>query len=343
MTFVEELEKVRRFLRDPDGLIWTDGDVLVYYNDALLEIASKIGFVEKVHSYKYPPEWTFSFFYDWERQSLDGDLYQCLTIWQARNIVVAYPWEAVYWLTNSDTPDGGTRFIHPWESAYASPADYIPLPFHAKFHKARYVAYNERSLSPTTQGELSDKDSHYRTASGTPGWYWRPDIEGNQIVLYPRPSSVTFDDGGLLREPTEALADDGGLNTWQEDSLDETDTGIIIDNIDTANALFMVFEAIPNEVYDDVGDWHTEQIDFPEMFLKYVRYGCLERCFGADNDGFIPSLRDFWRMRKEIGIKAIKRFKVARLADRTFQLGGSRGRVQSSHPRLPAEYPVQAV
>ncbi len=340
-NFATQLIKVRRFLRDPDGLIWTDEDVRTYYNDTLLELSSKIGFIEKVHTYKYPPEWTFSYMYDWEKQYADGDKYQCFTIWQAQNVVITYPWEATYWLTNSDTPDSGTRFTHPWESAYSAPADYVPSPFHAKFNKARFVAYNERALSPTTQGELAGKDSHYKTASGTPGWYWRPDIEGNQIVIYPRPSSITFDDGGLLRDPTEALDDAGGLNTWDEASLDERDTGIITDNIDTVDALFMVFESLPQEVTSSAGDWYTEEVDFPDIFLKYVMAGCLERCFGADNDGFIPSLRDYWRLRKEIGIKAIRKFKVLRLSDRTFQLGGNQGRRLSSHPRLPAEYPIQ--
>ena len=339
-TFSSELTIIRRFLRDPSGDIWSDTDILTYWNDALLELARKVGYQEKVHSYKYPPEWTYSYMRDWEWTFAEGDKYQCLIPWQARKATVCYPWEATYFLTNSDVADDGARFIHPWEAFYLAPADSVPSPFHAKFHKAKFIAYDERGLTPTTRKELAEGDSHYKTAAGTPVYYWRPDEQSNQIVIYPRASSVTWDDGGLLREPTEALADISGLNTWAEAHVDEGDTGIITDTIDTEDRLFMVFEAVPETIPADSGRW-SEEMDWPAFLSKYVRYGTLERCFGADTDGFIPTLRDYWNLRKEVGIKAIKRFKSLRTSDRTYQLGGGRRLRQSRHPRLPSSYPVQ--
>jgi hypothetical protein len=340
-SFADQLTIIRRFLRDPNGDVWTDYDVLTYWNDALLEIARKVGYIEKVHTYKYPPEWSNSYIYDFEYEYTNGDRYQALSQWQARSQVITYPWEPGYFLTNSDVADDGSRFTHPWEAFYSSPADYVPSPFHFKFHRAKYIAYDEETLTYASRKSLSSQDSHYRTAQGGAICYWRPDETSNQIVLYPRPSGVTFDDGGLPGSPIETYSDTGGIQTWDEAYLDERDTGIITEAIETEKRIFMVFEAIPNLVPDDPGSWY-EDIDFPAFMLKHVRYATLERCFGADTDGFIPSLRDFWNTRKEIGISIIKKYKSLRMTDRIFVLGGGMASRVSKHPRLPSSYPRQS-
>ena len=327
-------------MRDPDGNIWSDQDIRVYFNDTLLELARRVGYLEKVHTYKYPPEWSFSYLQSWEWSASEGDKYQALTIWQSRNYVSCYPWEAGYFLTNSDVADDGYRFIHPWEAFYADPADYVPAPFHYKFHKAKYLAYDEEELLPADRKDIASNDSHYRTASGDPVNYWQPDEYTNQIILYPRPNGVTFDDGGLPHGPTETFSDTGGIQTWDEEYLDERDTGFIIEAIETEDRIFMIFEAIPVEIPNDAGTWF-EDVDWPEFMLKHVRYGTLERCYGADTDGYIPSLRDYWRTRKEIGISAIKKYKQLRLSDRVYRLGGGKPHVVSRHPRLPSTYPAQ--
>jgi len=339
MKFSNELEIIRRFLRDPDGDIWSDNDIQTFWDDAQQEIFTKVGFPERVHSYKYPPEWTFSYMRDWERQYADGDRYQCLSIWQARNWTVCYPWEAGYWLDSSDTPDDGSRFTHPWEAAYCTPADYVPVPLHNKFHNMKFCAFDEEPLEPIEKKQLALSDSHYRTASGTPVSYWRPDGYNNQLVPYPRPTGITWDDTSLIRSPLDSFDDAGGILTWAEGYLDESDSGIITDTIAVDGQMFMVFEAMPEDIPDDVGDWYKTEIDMPDFFSKYVRYATLERCFGADTDGFIPSLRDYWKLRKEIGLKAMKKFKAMRCTDRDYRLGGGISRARSRHPRLPSEYP----
>jgi len=338
-NFNSELTIIRRFLRDPDGNIWTDLDILTYWNDTQQEIFSKIQYQEKVNTYKYPPEWTYSYMRDWENEHTEGDKYQCLMIWQARDYTVCYPWEPGYFLTNSDVGDDGTRFVYPWESEYSSPADYVPLPLHRRLHDIKFMAFDEEQLFPTDRKQLSLSDRFYRTSSGRAVNYWRPDDKENQFVLYPRPSSITWDDVGLLRSPLDSFGDSGQIETWDEAYIDQRDTGIITDSIDTDGQVFMVFESIPEDVNDNPSDWYSIELDLPDFFRKYIRYGVLERCFGANTDGFIPSLRDYWQLRKQIGIKAIKKYKSLRNADRDYRFGGTYQSARSKHPRLPAEYP----
>ena len=338
-TFNDQLTIIRRYLRDPDGNIWPDETIRTYWNDAQLEVATKIGFLEKVNVYTYPPQWTYSYMRDWEHEYTEGDRYRALTTWQARNTECCYPWEPGYWLTSSDTTDGGTRFTHPWESGYSGPGDVVPIPFHDRFTKMKFMAFDEQPLTFIDRKNLAQSDSHFKTASGSPLYYWPIDEYENTFVLYPRPSSITWDDDSLLESPLDSFDDAGGIITWTEAALDETDTGIITETVDADGNIFAIFESLPQDV--PVSDWAETEIDWPEFLVKYIRFGALERCYGADTDGFIPSLRDFWKLRKEAGVKAMKRYKALRSTDRDYQLGGRMRQPVARHSRLPAGYPRQ--
>ena len=338
MKFSGELTKIRRFLRDPDGAILSDYDIVTYWNDAQEEIFTKTGYIERVHAYKYPPEWTISYMRDWEHTYTDGNMYQCLIEFQALNAEVCYPWEAGYWLDTSTTFDSGARFTHPWESYYLAPADYVPIPLHSRFQNMKLLAFDEDIIKGKDRKEIASKDPFYKTVTGEPVYYYRPDEQGKQLVLYPRPSSVEFDDTSLFTSPLDTFDDAGGIDSWDEAQVDETGKGMISDAIDGDGRVLCIFEMLPLDVTDSPGDWETVELDAPAFWLKYVRAGCLERCYGADTELFIPSLRDYWRLRKEIGLRAIKRYKALRKTDRDYVLGGGMTRARTKHPRLPSEY-----
>ena len=336
-AFIDELTIMRRFLRDPDGNIWSDDDLITYWNDAQREMSIKAGFNERAQTFYYPPQWTWAILFPWEYGYSDGDRFETLLTWPAEDATVCYPWEPAYFLDTAGTADDGYRFTHPWEGFLCSgPADYIPFPLHADLQNIRYLAYDEEGLEPQDRKNIAGNDSNYRTSSGAPAFYWRPDQAGNQAVLYPRPTSITWDDGGLLHEPTNTYDDAGGINTWSEDMLDYQDGGIILEAIGTENTVFMIYDAVLVDVMTKY-----DNIDLGPYLTKYVRYGCLERALGADTDGFVPSLRDYWKQRKELGFNAINRLKGSRCNDRDYRLGGNGSGGRSRHPRLPGEYPRQ--
>jgi hypothetical protein len=438
-TFNESLDRIRRFLRDPDGLIWPDEDIRIYWNDSQLEIADKIGFIEKINAYSYPPLWTWAYQWDWEIQHIDGDKLQALNNWPVRNMVISYPWEPGYYLDSMSTMDDGTRFIHPWESVYCSPADAVKIPLHEKFHKGKFVAYDELEIDITSEKEIAENDPYYKTKIGSPVSCYRPSEFDNTMILYPRPSSIVWDDSNLLSDdttdslvassPVDVFPNDpisialtisdwglgyhygdvltvvqtdpsstitkgsgctlfvygidasghilvlnvltnglgysdannlapsgghgsgckidiivtvkGGIVSYQEDAFDESDTGIIFDTVDAEDHFLMIFEAMPDEVAEEVDTWDDELTFWPPYMISLVEHSTLARCFGADTDGFIPSLRDYWELRKKIGIEAIKLFKLNKLTDRDFRMGGVSRPMRSAHPRLPSSYPRQ--
>jgi len=334
---------MRRFLRDPDDNIWDDEQIRLYWNQAQLEIADKIGLIERIRAYPYPPIYVVSYMWDWEIAQTEGSIYRCLNNWPTRDMTFCYPWEPGYYLSEVSVPDDGYRFLHPWETGYGAPGDVLRIGLHQKFHKMVFCAFDERQIHPLAEREIAATDRYYKTKAGEVTNYYRPDEYGNDIVLYPRPGSITWDEAmWLLDDASEAFGTEStdGIVSYQEDGFDESDTGIIWDTVDTDENLFMIFEALPDEIEEDTYTWDDEISWWPPYMIPVVEYATLERCYGADTDGFIPSLRDYWELRKKIGIEAIKQFKNKRLTDRDYQMGGKLKPVRSKHPRLPAGYPA---
>jgi hypothetical protein len=342
-TFLDELRVLRRFLRDPNGIIWDNEDLRFFWNDAQVEIATKVGFMERARAYRYPPSYTWSYTYDHELQdpAVQGDLYRCFMDWEADTGFCIYPWEPGYWESASSTPDDGYRFTHPWEGAQESPAaEVVKMPLDPAFYRTKFVAFNELKLEPLPKRELAKGDPFYGLRIGEPRAYYHPDAQSNQLVIFPKPAAVTWEDqvpgaDTLRTDPTVGLSDTGGINTFVDSDLDESDTGIAIEIINIIGQLFMVFEAYPQ----DVVDYEDQLTYWPAFMLRVVRYGTLENAFGANTDGFIPSLRDYWKQRKDLGIQSIVQLKHGRMKDRDYRMGGTDKPWRSKRLRLPAGYP----
>jgi len=397
MTLADSLTRIRRFLRDPNGDIWTDDDVKTYFNDAQKEVAQKVRLLTRIETSYYPPQYTWSYLFDFEHEYVEGDEYRPLHLHMQTGSVRCYPWETAIWPETITTGDDGARFIHPWESEYCSPAEAVPVPLHAKFEAMKYAAFDNSPLDMMTERELMKWDANYRTRTGKVEYYYIPDEYRNQVILYPRPSTVVwqFEDHTGTLDTTTAYSDtntmaytgdwehdylgtatgyyafplqgesyfDYGMSlyTWEQveeigaemllsigipeeiggmiydgDSwLDQQDVGLAVDVIDTDNALLMVYDFSPR----DIG--FTDGSDFPAWAVKTVEHATLERCFGADTDGYIPTLRDYWKLRKEIGINMLNRVYRMALNDRDYRLGGNgqattRGRGFSLGSHYPA-------
>ncbi len=334
---------MRRFLRDPDGDIWDSEEIRLYWNNAQLEIATKINYIERVHAYRYPPFWTWTYLYDHEYSHCEGDRYKAFHGFGARDMVVTYPWEPGYTLDALDYADDGTRFTHPWESEYCSPADVIKIPLHAQFHRMKFSAFDEQKIDPITEKEVAEGNRFYKTTEGEPVNYYRISEEENTVVIYPKPSSVTWDDAYLLgSDPDESFSETSGegLINYQADSYDEADYGVIFDTIDADGHLLMIFEVLPDDVEEETDTWGDPIAWWPAYMLPVIEYATLERCFGADTEGYIPSLRDYWELRKKIGIETIKQFKQDHLKDRDFRMGGEGKVSERVYPSLPSGYPA---
>jgi hypothetical protein len=323
--FQDSLTKLRRFLRDPDGDIWSDDDLLAHWNDALIEIAQKTHILEKVLCLRWPPEYDWVVTFDWEKVFVEGDILNFGELWQVRNVMVTFPWEAGYYLDSLDAGGEGYVIMHPWELAHTNAGHTVYFNLHNQAYRIKLMSYDRDIVEPRLQQEIAIEDRWYKTVVGRPRYYWQRDEYTNQVALYPRPSATDLQE----TDYTELLGEPGMITNlgW----LDYADIGIKFDIVDNENALLCIFEPIPRAAIFDSDN------EFPPWMIKYVEYATLERAYSADTDGFIPSLRDYWTYRKEVGIQAIKKYKTARLKDRNFCLNPGR-RAQKSTPKLPYGY-----
>jgi len=120
-------------------------------------------------------------------------------------------------------------------------------------------------------------------------------------------------------------------------NLMSQESGIAIATIDDDDNILLIYDVNPTDLVDD-----RDESDFPVFLRKYIEYGVISRAYGANTDGRIQSLSDYWAYRRDTGMEIIKRFMAKRKQDRDYQLTTSStpaGRTRQ-HPRLPSTYPA---
>lgn len=330
ITLNGSLKRLRRFLRDPDGAIWTDADLIVYWNRALIEIVQKTLVLERADSYQYPSRFTYSVSQEWERGYAEGDILTFGKFWEANGMNSTYTWEASNWMDSSTGPQSGYVLTQPWESVHGKPDDVLPVKLNDKHLHTTFIAFDEERVEGIPLQEISRVDPYYATRTGVPTHYYFWDETEYLIGLYPRPSQVVINE----TETGDVLSDTGGIVTFAEGSTEDSDTGLVTDTVDTEDNLFVVY--VP---YPPMTESVMDEVSYPEWCRHYLECAVLEQAFGSDTDGYIPSLIEYWKARKDLGIQALKDLKIARMKDRKIQMGPQQHKRVWKHPTLPSGYP----
>lgn len=126
----------------------------------------------------------------------------------------------------------------------------------------------------------------------------------------------------------------GTVNNYSG-ALFSQETGLTVEVLNDKDNFLLVYDIIPDDIVDD-----TDESDFPAFLQKYIEYGVISRAYGANTDGKIQSLADYWKVRYEAGLIVIKKYMILRKTDRDYRLSimGRRTR-NKRHPRLPDTYP----
>lgn len=344
MDLSDQLTRIRRFLRDPSSNIWTDAELINYYNQAQLEIQNRTHILQDVIAIRVPPMYQCAYMYDWEWAYLfsgQSQFYQCFSQNQQSDLVFQHDWEQQHlWSLTPDVSDIGTHLTQPWEAFYAgTPADEIKIRFPRNFRSVRHISYNRDPIEHRTRREVMADDPSYKTYTGEPQAYYRDELD-NSFVLYPRPTTATWLDGTVegtaLFNSNDTIDQETGTLLRRYDGTLSASSGIDIDIIDADNNVILFYEINPTDLANT-----AETSEFPIYLRKYIEYGVISKAYGANTDGRIQSLSDYWGERFELGIVAIKKFIHRRYQDRVYclttkTLSSQRKR---KHVRFPSTYP----
>lgn len=227
------------------------------------------------------------------------------------NSFIPYPRpSAVSWDDEEDPiSDPDWNYTYSFESAYVTGE---------KFTKTDST--NSREYIYSWESDLGSEQEHIFHGM----WLFEVGAESSGLN-----ASVSYLDG----DTTTQL----GVISRRDGSLLSQDTGLAVDILSATDDFFLIYDAEPTDVNDD-----ADESDFPIFLRKYIEYGVLERAFGVLTDGKIATLKEYWRMRYDMGIEAIKRYQSKRRQDRDYCLSTQSLPVRRSvrHAALPSTYPV---
>jgi hypothetical protein len=218
MNLGKQIRRVRKFLRDPEGNIWSRPLLLNLINDAQREIQIKTGYLEDIQAIRIPPLYHFSYMFDWEWPYLptnQSQFYKALKDYQQGDYVLCHQWEAQ--LNNcGDAADEGAHFTQPWEAFVGlTVGDQVKVKFPSNFHTAKLVTYDREPVDYLRKKDLQNQDSSYLTRTGDPIGYYREDMLDNSFVPYPLPTTIDWND--LIESPSDP--DFLYSHEWEDDYL----------------------------------------------------------------------------------------------------------------------------
>ena len=339
--------KIRRFIRDPNANIWTNGFLLRSWNDAQIDFADATGLLDKVEALRVPPIYAISYIHEWEWnfKNTGGKDYKALKYHQQSRIVCCFKWETqILGITTGAETEEGTAFTQPWEAYMITNANApTPVWLPDDFKQAYLVAWDDEPIEYITKKEITSTDQSWKTQSGIPFGYYREDILSNEIYLYPRPSSPSWDE--IDGDVNESMVDFDDSETEDVDPgeiidivgyLSSQNDGIATDAVDTENNILVIYESQPTDIEEE-----DDEPDYPKFLQKYIEYAVIEKAYTANTDGRIESLSDYWKWRKELGVEFVKQYKWSRLKDRDFRLVSAPGSSTRHNmgPKLPDTYP----
>lgn len=345
MSWADELPKIRRFLRDPAGNIWSEALLKNLYNDVQKEVQIMTRVLEDYRVQRVPGLYHYSYMHDWESEHLPTAyslFYQCLT--QYDGMVICNRWEPhVRSMIDAAPDEYGTHFTQPWEAFMGiTPADPVRMKWPPNLHRLKFIAYDEVPITEMSKKSIQSGDASYITRTGDPFCFYEHDDIDDSYSLYPRPSTGWVEELDGNEGPAWYISGDtedvtSGTVAVRVGSTGSAGAGVPVDIADTTDNVFIVYDVDPTNISGSL-----DEGDYPEFLRKYIRYGVVSRAYGANTDGRIPSLSAYWAFRFEEGMKRIKRYIHNQAQDRDYQLmtnGVSRQR-RFRHPRLPPEYPA---
>lgn len=340
--FAQELEIIRRFLRDPAGKLW-DADLLIeLWNESAAELQTRANVLEDIAVVSVPPRFSCAYLHEWERQHLSvGSTRNKALRSQGGHVSLCWVWESQeFFDLEADIGGDGSTCTHPWEAWFIAEDMPPEFPLPADFSSARGVYYDNRKIEYLGSNAIAGVDPSWNTRTGEPECYTRDDGVSRTFRLYPTPTTAAWNDetgsGMVTSVAGDTTNSELGTFAARTGTVFTSGLGAATTVLESDDNVTIIYRVRPVDV-TGTGD----PLQWPEYLRRYVRYGVLARAYMANNDGRILSLSRYWQARSTQGVEVVRRYLRNRKADRHYRLSPSTpsGGRQQREPRLPDTFP----
>lgn len=347
MKLSEQLQRIRRLVRDPSGTVFSNDFLVTCYADEHSALSSILGAGENISGVRTHPGYDASFIQEWERYySLPfGDTLYQAGIWvDGAEAAAMHIWEVETLAGASEINNSpGAFYIHPFEAWMTETCYYPPpIPMPDDCDEIIGLYWDQEEVEPTSYKSVNEYAAgDWGQCGDRPRWFWYDQTIENCIRIWPLPTLTWADDADAIGIPSNADYADDDSRRIKIGDLYATFEGIFLTlgaNVGVVPAegnIVVIYRTRPAEI-----DSTDDESNLPSWMQKYVEYGAAEKALRANTDGQLHSLSDYWALRRQAGIEAIKKFRILRLTDRAVRLrpASSPGR-RERMARLPDSYP----
>lgn len=183
-TVAESLALVREKLHDATGILWTDDELLDWFNDAYERFLAETRCVTELYQMDLPPRYAFTYCYEWEDAfcndgpsrmmllpALNGT-YRCTSAWEV---------EFLEGVTPTISDHGITQM---WERSLMSTDRHYQVTLPQNHEIIQRVAFDNRVLYPSTVRELDELRTKWYQQGTQPHWWTNGTGRVNTVEIY---------------------------------------------------------------------------------------------------------------------------------------------------------------
>jgi hypothetical protein len=183
-TVEANLVKIREKLHDTTGFLWSDEELLDWFNDAYVRFLSRTRCVTELYQMDLPPRYAYGYCYEWEdaftsqgpsRMMLIPALnavYRCTSAWEVEFIEGFAP----------ETSEQGITQM--WERYLVDTDRHYQVSLPQNNEIIHRVAWDNRALYPTTVRELDELRTKWYKQGTQPHWWTNGTGRINTVELY---------------------------------------------------------------------------------------------------------------------------------------------------------------
>lgn len=184
MTVAESLAKVRDKLHDAVGILWTDDELLDWFNDGYERFLAETRCVTELYQMDLPPRYAYTYCYEWEDAfcsdgpgrmmllpALNG-VYRCTSAWEV---------EFLEGVTPTISESGVTQM---WERSLMSTDRHYQVTLPQNHEIIQRVAFDNKVLFPSTVRELDELRTKWYQQGTQPHWWTNGTGRVNTVEIY---------------------------------------------------------------------------------------------------------------------------------------------------------------